>query len=55
MSGVSKQTVKNKIHSLIIPRTEEKTECKKVVDYLYIDADEDHVSLQFREKKGDLK
>ena len=55
MSGVSKQTVKNKIHSLTIPRTEEKPECKKVVDYLYIDADEDHVSLQIREKKGDLK
>ena len=26
----------------------------EVVDYLYIDADEDHVSLQFHEKKGDL-
>lgn len=25
------------------------------MDYLYIDADEDHISLQFREKKGDLK
>lgn len=25
-----------------------------MVDYLYIDADEDHVSLQFKEKKGDL-
>jgi len=25
------------------------------VDYLYIDADEDHVSLQFKEKKGDLE
>ena len=24
------------------------------MDYLYIDADEDHVSLQFREHKGDL-
>lgn len=24
------------------------------MDYLFIDADEDHVSLQFREKKGDL-
>lgn len=24
------------------------------MEYLYIDADEDHVSLQFREKKGDL-
>ena len=27
---------------------------KRAVDYLYIDADEDHVALQFREKKGDL-
>ncbi|MGP1569913.1 MAG: UPF0236 family transposase-like protein [Eubacteriales bacterium] len=27
---------------------------KKEVEYLYIDADEDHVSLQFEEKKGDL-
>lgn len=55
MSGVSRQTVKNKIHNLKIPRNEEKPECKKVVDYLYIDADEDHVSLQFRERRGDLK
>lgn len=55
MSGVSRQTVKNKIHNLKIPRNKEKPERKKVVDYLYIDADEDHVSLQFREKKGDLK
>ena len=27
---------------------------KKEVEYLYIEADEDHVSLQFRDKKGDL-
>ena len=25
------------------------------MDYLYIDADEDHFSLQFKEKKGDLE
>ena len=55
MSEVSKQTVKNKIHSLEFPKNEEKPESKKEVDYLYIDADEDHVSLQFREKKGDIK
>ena len=24
-----------------------------MVDYLYLEADEDHVSLQFKEKKGD--
>ena len=27
---------------------------EKEVEYLYIEADEDHASLQFREKKGDL-
>lgn len=53
-SGVSKQTVKNKIHQLEFPRNEKKPEKKKTVDYLYIDADEDHVSLQFRNRKGDL-
>lgn len=51
---VSKQTVKNKIHDLQFPSMEEPPGEKKVVDYLYIDADEDHVSLQFKEKKGDL-
>ena len=51
---VSKQTVKNKIHALEFPCTAESSSEKKVVDYLYIDADEDHVSLQFKEKKGDL-
>ena len=51
---VSKETVMNKLHALEFPKNTEKPEEKKVVDYLYIDADEDHVSLQFREKKGDL-
>lgn len=50
---VSKQTVKNKLHQLEFP-DEEVPETKKEVDYLYIDADEDHVSLQFRKRKGDL-
>lgn len=54
MAEVSKQTVKNKLHQLQFPE-EEVPEEKKIVDYLYIDADEDHVSLQFREKKGDLQ
>lgn len=53
-TDVNKQTVKNKIHALEFPRNEEKPEKKKEVEYLYIEADEDHVSLQFREKKGDL-
>ena len=52
-TDVSKQTVKNKIHQLEFPSKEE-PEQKKKVEYLYIDADEDHISLQFQEKKGDL-
>ncbi|MFI3173557.1 MAG: ISLre2 family transposase [Eubacteriales bacterium] len=54
-SKVSKQTVKNKIHQLTFPKNEEKPITKKEVEYLYIDADEDHVSLQFHDKKGDLE
>lgn len=53
-TDVSKQTVKNKIHQLEFPSDNSKIEQKKIVEYLYIDADEDHVSLQFRETKGDL-
>ena len=51
---VSRQTVKNKIHALKFPPATQTSEPKKKVDWLYIDADEDHVALQFREKKGDL-
>lgn len=54
LSEVSRQTVKNKIHQLEFPRNEESVEKKKIVDYLYIEADEDHIALQFKEKKGDL-
>ena len=53
-SEVSKQTVKNKIHSLNFPK-KVKPVTKKEVEYLYVEADEDHVSLQFRNEKGDLK
>ena len=51
---VSRETVKNKIHRLEFPKKMGYSEEKKVVNYIYIDADEDHVSLQFREQKGDL-
>ena len=52
---VSKQTVKNKLHKLTFPQQKEEKPEKKAVEFLYIDADEDHVSLQFKEKKGDLE
>ena len=51
---VSKETVMNKIHSLRFPEAEPQPE-KKALKYLYIDADEDHVSLQYINEKGDIK
>lgn len=52
---VSKQTVKNVIHGTVIEMPVKEREEKKQIRYLHIDADEDHVSAQFWEKKGDLK
>lgn len=52
-SIVSKEAVKDLIHPLKFPEVEPAAELKKV-ETLYIDADEDHVSLQFLEKKGDI-
>lgn len=51
---VSKATVKNKLHELKFPENPKEFPEKKKVRYLYIDADEDHVPLQFLEKKGDI-
>ena len=51
---VSRETVKKKIHRLEFLKKIAYPEEKKVVDYLYIDADEDHVALQFREQKSDI-
>ena len=52
---VSKATVKNKLHELEFPEDPKSFQEKKKVRYLYIDADEDHVPLQFLEKKGDVQ
>ena len=56
-TDASKGTVKNILHGLEFP-TENESEApkeKRVVKQLFIEADEDHISLQFQEKKGDLK
>jgi hypothetical protein len=52
---VSKQAVMNKIHELEFPADTEPAPEKKTVEYLYIEADEDHIPKQFNEKKGDLE
>ncbi len=54
-SEVTKQTVMEKIHTLKFPQGWEDSQEKKAVDFLYIEADEDHISLQYRDEKGDLK
>ena len=54
LDTVSKQTVMNKVHSLKFPEDKVILKEKKYVKKLYIDADEDHLSLQFQNKKGDL-
>ncbi len=51
--SVSKEAVMNKIHPLKFPPVKAGEE-KRQVKTLYIDADEDHVSLQYLEKKGDI-
>ena len=53
LENVSKETVMNKLHILEFPKVEVLKE-KKQLPYLYIDCDEDHVSLQYLEKKGDI-
>ena len=54
LDEVSKQTVMNKIHALRFPPEDESQKEKKCLKTLFIDADEDHISLQYRNKKGDL-
>ena len=46
--------VKNTIHELEVELEEEITVQKKKIKNLHIQADEDHVALQFSKKKGDL-
>ena len=51
---VSKETVMEKLHGLRFPKAERLEEQRRVKT-LYIDADEDHVALQYVEEKGDIK
>lgn len=57
LNQVSRETVKEKIHELEFPdeRDQPEQEKKRAPEYLFIDADEDHASLQFNRTKGDLK
>lgn len=52
---ISKQAIMKDIHRIEIPAIIPEIKEKKQVKVLYINADEDHVSLQFNKKRGDLK
>lgn len=54
--GVSRETVMRRVHSIEAPSEGRKEASKKrKEEYLYVEADEDHIALQYKEKKGDIK
>ena len=53
---VSRETVMRQVRSIEVPsQRQEEVDEKRKVKYLYVEADEDHISLQYKEKKGDVK
>lgn len=53
--SLSKASIKNLIHGLVVEMPKPKVKEKKKVKILHINADEDHVAAQFWNVKGDLK
>lgn len=52
--GITKGAVKDILHKIQFPPNFRIPMVKRVAEYLYIDADEDHYHLQFQDRKGDL-
>ena len=52
--SLSKVTMMNMLKNLVIPHRDYVVFKKKKVDYLYIDADEDHIALQREEKFSEI-
>lgn len=53
---VSRETVMRHVHRIHAPSyKKEDSGVKRRVKYLYVEADEDHIALQFHKKKGDIK
>ncbi len=53
---VSRQTVMRQVRNMEVPpEGREGTPEKRKAKYLYVEADEDHIALQYKEKKGDVK
>lgn len=55
LDDVSKETVMDKIRTIDFTKVHKAPETLREIPYLYIDADEDHVALQFHEHKGDVR
>lgn len=53
--SLSKASIKNLIHGLVVDMPKPEVKEKKKVKVLHINADEDHVAAQFWKEKGDLK
>lgn len=53
--SLSKASMKNLIHGLVVDMPKPEVKEKKKVRILHINADEDHVAAQFWKTKGDLK
>ena len=54
LNVLSKEAVKDYLHSLEFPLITDWPEEKRIVKTLFIEADEDHCKLQFQLEKGDL-
>ncbi len=53
---VSRETAMRKVRGVETPpKGQGETYTKRKVKYLYVEADEDHIALQYKEKKGDIK
>lgn len=53
-SSLTKVTMMNMLKNLVIPQRDYVVFKKRKVDYLYIDADEDHIALQREEKLSEI-
>lgn len=51
---ITRQAVMRHLHGLKFPPLPSRNGEKRVVETLYLDADEDHVALQYQKTKGDL-
>ena len=53
---VNRNTVMRQVRgTAVLPEGREEASEKRKAEYLYVEADEDHIALQYKEKKGDVR